>query len=201
MGGDASKEAIACCDCGFQQRSQILEATEVNGVSSMKLHENNQRFLRAMAEGGKSDLILGLFSTTREFDVNAADEMGEAALHKAAKNGHVIVCHVLIKRGARADIKNKDGKTAVDVARENNHHECVEYLQEPGFVPPSPPPPGRPVCISTCPLASGCVLSGAADATCPTRLEIRLAQRMSVRSTGGCDPFRIVNSVAPSSPS
>ena len=134
MGGDASKEAIACCDCGFQQRNQILEATEVNGVSSMKLHENNQRFLRAMAEGGKSDLILGLFSTTREFDVNAVDDLGESALHKAAKNGHVIVCHVLIKRGARPDIKNKDGKTAVDVARENNHHECVEYLQEPGLV-------------------------------------------------------------------
>ena len=135
MGGDASKEAIACCDCGFQQRNQILEATEVNGVSSMKLHENNQRFLRAMAEGGKSDLILGLFSTTREFDVNAVDENGEAALHKAAKNGHVIVCHVLIKRGARADLKNNDGKTAVDLARDNSHMECVEYLQEPGLVP------------------------------------------------------------------
>jgi len=135
MGGDASKEAIACCDCGFQQRNQILEATEVNGVSSMKLHENNQRFLRAMAEGGKSDLILGLFSTTREFDVNAVDENGEAALHKAARNGHVIVCHVLIKRGARADLQNNDGKTAVDLARENNHMECVEYLQEPGLVP------------------------------------------------------------------
>jgi hypothetical protein len=77
MGGDLSKE-VMCCDCGFQQRNQILESTEVNGVSSMKLHENNQRFLRAMAEGGKSDLILGLFSTTREFDVNAVDDTGYA---------------------------------------------------------------------------------------------------------------------------
>jgi len=131
MGADLSKE-VMCCDCGLQQRNQILEATEVNGVSSMKLHENNQRFLRAMAEGGKSDLILGLFSTTREFDVNAVDESGESALHKAAKNGHVIVCNVLIKRGSRPDLQNREGKSALDLAREHNHLECVEYLQEPG---------------------------------------------------------------------
>ena len=132
MGADLSKDII-CCDCGFQQRNQILEATEVNGVSSMKLHENNQRFLRAMAEGGKSDLILGLFSTTREFDVNAVDETGETALHKAAKNGHVIVCHVLIKRGCQTDIKNHQGKTASDLAQENKHMECFDFLQEPGY--------------------------------------------------------------------
>jgi len=131
MGGDLSKD-LMCCDCS-QQRNQILE-TEVNGVSSMKLHENNQRFLRAMAEGGKSDLILGLFSTTREFDVNSVDEGGESALHKAARHGHVIVCHVLIKRGARPDLKNSDGKSALDLAKDNNHTECVEYLQEPGCV-------------------------------------------------------------------
>jgi ankyrin repeat protein len=132
MGADVSKD-FGCCDCGLQQRSSILE-TEVNGVSSMKLHENNQRFLRAMAEGGKSDLILGLFSTTREFDVNAADESGETALHKAARNGHVICCHVLLKRGASPGIKNKEGKSALDLAQENEHAECVEYLKEPGYL-------------------------------------------------------------------
>lgn len=176
MGGDASKEAIACCDCGFQQRNQILEATEVNGVSSMKLHENNQRFLRAMAEGGKSDLILGLFSTTREFDVNAVDENGEAALHKAARNGHVIVCHVLIKRGARADLQNNDGKTAVDLARDNNHMECVEYLQEPGLVPLFPP----------CPLPHRDAHSVHAHKPGHACLAIRLALHMPLRRTDEC---------------
>lgn len=133
MGADLSK-AACCGDCGLQQRVSGVLETDVSGVSSMKLHENNQRFLRAMAEGGKSDLILGLFSTTREFDVNSCDEVGETALHKAAKNGHVVVCHVLIKRGARHDIKNQSGKTALDLATENKHIECVEYLQDPGYV-------------------------------------------------------------------
>ena len=132
MGGDISKESL-CCDCGQQRSAVVLEA-EISGVSSMKLHENNQRFLSSMAEGGKSDLILGLFSTTREFDVNACDELGETALHKGAKNGHVIVCHVLIQRGARADIKNLRGKTALDLAMENKHRECMEYLDDPGYV-------------------------------------------------------------------
>ena len=30
-------------------------------VSSMKLNENNERFLRTMAEAGKTDMVLGLF--------------------------------------------------------------------------------------------------------------------------------------------
>ena len=130
MGADLSKD-FGCCDCGFQQRSSLLES-DVTGVSSMKLHENNQRFLRAMAEGGKSDLILGLFSTTREFDVNAVDDLRETALHKAARNGHVIVCHVLMKRGANAGLQNAAGKTAANLAAENNHTECANYLQNPG---------------------------------------------------------------------
>eukprot|EP00961_Rhodomonas_salina_P196319 2649783-Rhodomonas_salina.1 len=56
---------------------------------------------RTMAEAGKAEMILGLFSTTRDFDVNgggtATDEAGDTALHKAAQNGHLIVCHILWK--------------------------------------------------------------------------------------------------------
>ena len=98
----------------------------------MKIQENNQRFLSAqtlllidnsvqilppgaMAEGGKADMIIGLFSTTREFDVNgcnfagrqchmslwsflaASDHEANTALHKAAKNGHLLVCHILTR--------------------------------------------------------------------------------------------------------
>ncbi len=66
--------------------------------------------------------------------MNSCDEVRETALHKAAKNGHVVVCHVLIKRDARHDIKNQSGKTALDLATENKHIECVEYLHDPGYV-------------------------------------------------------------------
>ena len=41
--------------------TQVIKISEVQGVSSMKLNENNERFLRTMAEAGKTDMVLGLF--------------------------------------------------------------------------------------------------------------------------------------------
>jgi hypothetical protein len=36
----------------------------------MKLKENTERFLRAMAEAGKHDMLLGLIETKTDFDIN-----------------------------------------------------------------------------------------------------------------------------------
>lgn len=132
----------------------------------MKLNENNERFLRTMAEAGKTDMVLGLFrqaparnsctlhhtecawravlcakwvwlhSTTSEFDINAADDAGNTALHKAASNGHIVVCHILYKRGADLAKKNKHGHTAQQLAVLNKHAMVVNFFRQPESVAP-----------------------------------------------------------------
>jgi ankyrin repeat protein len=49
-------------------------------------------------------------------DVNAADNRGQTALHGAAEKGYDQVVKFLAERGAKLDIKDKQGKTPLDAA-------------------------------------------------------------------------------------
>jgi len=50
-------------------------------------------------------------------DVNAANNIGNTALHYAAQRGTTPIIQVLAAKGAKFDVKNKRGQTAVDLAR------------------------------------------------------------------------------------
>jgi ankyrin repeat protein len=50
-------------------------------------------------------------------DVNAVNDAGNAAMHYAAQTGANRIVEYLASKGARLDIKNKQGKTPLDVAR------------------------------------------------------------------------------------
>jgi ankyrin repeat protein len=49
-------------------------------------------------------------------DVNAVNDKGETALHGAATSGRDQVVAFLVEKGAKLDIKDKDGRTPLDVA-------------------------------------------------------------------------------------
>lgn len=49
-------------------------------------------------------------------DINAADTLGQTALHGASEKGYDQVVKFLAERGAKLDIKDKQGKTALDAA-------------------------------------------------------------------------------------
>lgn len=53
----------------------------------------------------------------------------QTALHHAARNGHRRCLKVLVDAGASIDIKNKEGKTAMQVAYEAHEYECGDYLK------------------------------------------------------------------------
>jgi ankyrin repeat protein len=53
----------------------------------------------------------------RGADVNAANELGMTALHYAVQRGSDRVIEFLASKGARFDIKNKQGRTAVELAK------------------------------------------------------------------------------------
>ena len=50
-------------------------------------------------------------------DVNAANDLGNTAMHYAAQTGANRIVEYLAGKGARLDIKNKQGRTPLDVAR------------------------------------------------------------------------------------
>lgn len=52
-----------------------------------------------------------------------------ARLHDAAKFGHAAVVKLLLEHGANADIKNKNGKTAKEIAEQHAKDSCVSLLK------------------------------------------------------------------------
>ena len=65
----------------------------------------------------------------RGVDPNAVYEHGLTALMWAAGYGRVDTMRALLEAGARADPKDDRGKTAIDIARENNQPAAVAVLE------------------------------------------------------------------------
>jgi ankyrin repeat protein len=59
---------------------------------------------------------------------NAKSQSGSTPLHTVGFTGDHASLDLLLEHGADASIKNNDGKTARDIARERGHHEIAEIL-------------------------------------------------------------------------
>lgn len=70
-------------------------------------------------------------------DINCLTNDGDTPLHLACENGHLNVVTVLLMHGADKSIKNKNGKTALDIAKEKefqtivNMFSCFEPKEDP----------------------------------------------------------------------
>lgn len=63
-----------------------------------------------------------------------ASEGGNTALMEAARGGHMKVVAALVEAGADAQLTNKDGKTAGDLAKEAGYDVVARVIEEPGSV-------------------------------------------------------------------
>lgn len=80
---------------------------------------------------GYENLAVVEFLLARGADVNAkAMPYGITALMAAASDGNAPIAKLLLEKGARRDVTNDDGKTALDFAREKNHTAVAELLRE-----------------------------------------------------------------------
>lgn len=62
-------------------------------------------------------------------DVNMTQEGGFTALHEAAQNGDAAIAALLLKYGAKRDLKTDDGETALDIALKGKHTAVVKVLK------------------------------------------------------------------------
>ena len=53
----------------------------------------------------------------------------QTALHHAARNGHLRCLKVLLDHGAIVDVKNNEGKTAMQIALDKGEYDCARYLK------------------------------------------------------------------------
>lgn len=82
-----------------------------------------------------SDKALGPDHSVLRFDINAVDQSGETALHKAAKAGRMPAVEALVEAGADVSIRDKEGRLAHDAASDAGQLDCAEYLFRPRPLP------------------------------------------------------------------
>lgn len=58
----------------------------------------------------------------------ADDKTGNTPLHHASAYKNIALANLLLEKGAEADIKNKNGQTPLDLAREKNASEITDML-------------------------------------------------------------------------
>ena len=95
------------------------------------LTPKEERFLKA-AENGNLKKIKSMLNKEVNIKtlINAVDKENNTALILASKFGYSEIVKILIENGADINIKNNDGKTALDYAEENDYKNIIQLLKK-----------------------------------------------------------------------
>ena len=109
----------------------LIEAVESGQVEVNFMDDVGQTLLNWASAFGTQEMVEYLCS--KGADVNKGQR--SSSLHYAACFGRPAIGKVLLRNGANPDLRDEDGKTPLDKARERNdegHREVASLLQSPG---------------------------------------------------------------------
>lgn len=109
----------------------LIEAIDSGGVEVNFMDDVGQTLLNWASAFGTQEMVEYLCD--KGADVNKGQR--SSSLHYAACFGRPAIAKVLLKHGANPDLRDEDGKTPLDKARERNdegHREVATILQSPG---------------------------------------------------------------------
>ena len=109
----------------------LIDAIDSGGIEVNFMDDVGQTLLNWASAFGTQEMVE--FLCDRGADVNRGQR--SSSLHYAACFGRPNVVKVLLRHGANPDLRDEDGKTPLDKARERNdegHREVAAILQSPG---------------------------------------------------------------------
>ncbi|XP_031782612.1 E3 ubiquitin-protein ligase HECTD1 isoform X2 [Nasonia vitripennis] len=115
----------------------LIEAIESGGIEVNFMDDVGQTLLNWASAFGTQEMVE--FLCDKGADVNKGQR--SSSLHYAACFGRPAIAKVLLRHGANPDLRDEDGKTPLDKARERvdeGHREVAAILQSPGewMLPP-----------------------------------------------------------------
>jgi E3 ubiquitin-protein ligase HECTD1 len=109
----------------------LIEAIESGGIEVNFMDDVGQTLLNWASAFGTQEMVE--FLCDKGADVNKGQR--SSSLHYAACFGRPAIAKVLLRHGANPDLRDEDGKTPLDKARERideGHREVAAILQSPG---------------------------------------------------------------------
>lgn len=91
-------------------------------------NSNGNTPLHLAAQGGNDYAAKHLLDPEPGRNLNSRNLHENTPLHLAARNGHIEVIRILLNAGAKPDVRNKDGATPLDLAREGQHYDVIDLL-------------------------------------------------------------------------
>lgn len=131
---DSSTERIhrQLIDCIRSKDTEaLIEAIETGGIDVNCMDDVGQTLLNWASAFGTLEMVE--FLCEKGADVNKGQR--SSSLHYASCFGRPGIAKVLLKHGANPDLRDEDGKTPLDKARERpeeGHREVAAILQSPG---------------------------------------------------------------------
>ncbi|XP_046388843.1 E3 ubiquitin-protein ligase Ufd4 isoform X5 [Ischnura elegans] len=132
LDGAGEKTHRQLIDCiRSKDTDALVEAIDSGGVEVNFMDDVGQTLLNWASAFGTQEMVE--FLCDRGADVNKGQR--SSSLHYAACFGRPAIAKVLLRHGANPDLRDEDGKTPLDKARERNdegHREVAAILQSPG---------------------------------------------------------------------
>ena len=108
----------------------LIDALETNTIDINFMDDVGQTLLNWASAFGTAEMVEYL--AARGGDINKGQR--SSSLHYAACFGRANIVKILLHHGANPDLRDEEGKTPLDKARERgeeSHRECVQILQSP----------------------------------------------------------------------
>ncbi len=105
------------------------------GLSLTALTKSQETLIHHAASSGNTTLIQWLIDT-KQIDINAKDQFGETALHRATRQNNLKVIKLLNCNGADLTIRNNESQKASEIATHMGYPDLVPYLVKPIIIDP-----------------------------------------------------------------
>lgn len=107
---------------------EIVKILLLNGAN-VNISSNNETPLYWATRCDELLIVEELLSAPYEADPNIADLYGNTPLHIASKSGYLKIVKRLLVNGAEINGINMWGETPLDLARQEDHSEIIEVLE------------------------------------------------------------------------
>jgi len=111
------------------EHKEVIKLLIDKGASLENLSEDQESALFMATTTNNYDLMKTVLKKNKKL-IDTPDNEGTTPLMEAAKYGTKQTIEILLKAGAKKDLKNKLGSTALDIAKENKNEEAIKALSQ-----------------------------------------------------------------------